>query len=188
VVETEINVQAAVAVIVGHGSMRERSRRSIHKVERIAPLLKLSIALIDDQEVLEPLILEIRKERTSGAVQHADSSRFRDILESAIAAIAVQPVGKSRGLANIEIIQTVVVKVSRRQSSIPVNIHSSGSVQNRAPVVHPVEHLIFVRLRLAKSLLSDIQENGLSRAAQGFLGRGPTEGSPATGVVMRPFG
>jgi len=165
-------------------------------VERIAFLLELSISLIheqhrpggaDYQKVLEPSILEICEKRTSCPVQHPNSGCFRDILKSAIAAIPVQPVGKTRGLADIEIIQTVVVEVSRSQSGISVNVHSGRSVQNRAPVVHTMEHLIFVGISLAESLLRYIEKNGLSRATESFLSRRPTEDSPATGIVVRPF-
>ena len=196
VVEAEINVEAPVAVIIGCGSMRERPLRSIHKVEGIAFLLKLSISLIheqhrpggaDYQKVLEPFILKICKERRSCPVQHPDSGGLRDILKSSITAIPVQPVGKSRGLADIEIIQTVVVEVSRSQSGISVNVHCGRAVQNRAPVVHPMEHLIFVGISLAEGLRSYIEENGLWCAAESFFSRGPTEGSPATSIVVRPF-
>src|SRR5208337_59159 len=176
--------------------MRERALRSIHKTEGIAFLLELSISLIheqhgprgtDYQEVLEPPILEIREKRASCPVQHSDSGSFRDIFKSAIAAIAVQAVRKARGLADIKIIQTVVVKVARSQSGISVNIHSGRPVQNRAPVVHSVEHLIFVGISVAESLLSYIEENGLWCTAESFFRRRPTEDSPATGVVVRPF-
>src|SRR4029077_2039459 len=109
------------------------------------------------------------------------------IFKCAIAAIAVKAVGKPRGLADVEVIESVIVEVSGGQAAIAVDVDADSAIQKRAPVVHSVKHLDFVGVGLAESLLCDIEENGLPRAAEGFFGRGPAMDSPARGVGVSPF-
>src|SRR4029077_20071417 len=95
------------------------------------------------------------------------------IFKCAIAPIAAKAVGKSRRLADVKIIASVIVEVSSGQAAVAVDVDADSAIQKRAPVVHSVKHLVFVGLGLAESLLCDIDENGLPRAAEGFFGRGP---------------
>ena len=138
--------------------MCESSLGRPHKVESIAFAQKFSVPLIQEeqraaaanhQEVLKPLIFEIREQSASRAVQHAHSGLFSHIFECPITAIAIEPVGKSRRLADIHVIQSIVVEISRRQAIVAVNVDPARPVENRAPIIDSVKQLILVRFRLA---------------------------------------
>ena len=101
-------------------------------------------AAADDEKVLKPLVLEIREKSASRAIQHSHSGFFGHILERPIAAVAIEPVGKPRGLAHIEIIQSISIKISCGQTVVPIDVDSARSVQSSAPIIHSVEHLISV--------------------------------------------
>ena len=96
------------------------------------------------QKVLKPLIVEIREQSASATVQHAHRGFFSHILERSIASIAIEPVGKSRRLTDIQVIPSVAVEVSHGQTVVSVYVNAAGSVQNRAPTINSVNHLIFV--------------------------------------------
>src|SRR4029077_13742397 len=193
---TEINVEAPVAVVVGDRGVRECSLRGLGKLEGVGLDGKFSISLIDEQqraaatdyqEILKAAVLKIRKQRASGSVRDSDAGSFRHIFKCAIAAIAIKAGGKSRKVADIKITKSVIAEVSGGQAAIAVDVDADSAIQKRAPVVHSVKHLVFVGVGLAESLLCDIDENGLPRAAEGFFGRGPAMDPPARGVGVTPF-
>ena len=82
-VQAKINVETAVAIVVGDGGMGESSLRRSRKFEGVAFQYKLPIALVQkeqraagahDQQILQPLVLEIGKQGAGGAVEHAHPS------------------------------------------------------------------------------------------------------------------
>ena len=157
-VETEINVEQAVVVIIGDGRVGESSLGWARELEGIALEQKLSFPLVQQEQrtaganhekVLHSLVLEIREEGAGRVVQHVHSGLLRHILEGSVAAIAIQAVGKPGGLANVQVVEAVVVDVSRRHAVVAIDIDPAGSVQNGAPVVNSTEHLIFVRVGMA---------------------------------------
>ena len=131
---------------------------------------KFSVALVQEQQraaaanhqkILHALVLEIGEQRAGGVIQHSDAGCFRHIFKCSIAAIAIEAVGKSRRLADVEIIKSVVVEISGGQAVVAVDVDADSAIQNRAPVVHSVKHLVFVGRGLAESLRRDVNENGL---------------------------
>src|SRR5215469_4747006 len=101
VVRAEIEVEASVPVVVGGGSVRERSRRRMSKPEGIRFEQEFSVSLVlkekratgaDDQEILVSAVLEVRKQGASCAVEYADSCSVCHVLEGAVTTVAVQAV------------------------------------------------------------------------------------------------
>ncbi len=110
-----------------------------------------------------------------------------DVFESSITAIAIKPVRKARRLADVEIIQTVVVDIAGGQSIVSVDFDAASSVQNCAPMVDSAEHLVPVRFDVTECLLADVDEDRFARAAESFLGRLPENNSPLPGLVQSPL-
>ena len=196
-VEAEINIETPVAIIVREGGLCESSLRRLVELESIALEGESSISLVqkeqrpaaaNHQEILEPFVLEVCKQCAGRGIQHADSRGLGDILERSIAAIAVKPVRKTCGLANVNVIEPVVVDVAHRHAIVTVNVDPAGAIQHRAPMVHSAQHLILVRLDLPKSLRCDVEEDGLAGAAQSLLCGPPLEDSPGVVFVGRPPG
>ena len=167
------------------------------KLEGIALEQEFPVALVQKeqrtaaahhQKILDSLVFEIREQRARRAIQHAHSSGLGHIFEGSVAAIAIEPVGKSGRLADIQIVESVVIEISHRQAVVAVNVDPARSIENRAPVVDPAKHLSFVRFSLAESLRGNINENGFAGPADNFSGRFPREHSPSARLIARPPG
>ncbi len=138
--------------------MGESSLGWARELEGITLEQELAFALVQEEQrtaganhekILQSLVLEIREEGAGCVIQHVHSGLLRHILEGSVAALAIEAVGKPRGLADVEIIEAVVVDVSRRQAVVAIDVDPAGSVQKGAPVVNSTEHLISVRFSLA---------------------------------------
>ena len=73
-IKTKINIQPAVAIIVGNRCARERPLRRVGKPKRVELLFELAVALVqkqqraalaNDNQVLAAIIVNIRKKRAS---------------------------------------------------------------------------------------------------------------------------
>ena len=96
---------------------------------------------------------KVGEQGAGGIVEHADSGLFRYVFKGPVAPVAVKPIGQSRGLANIEIVEAVVVEVARRHAVVAVNVHADRAIQDRAPIVGAAKHLLVVRFGRAESLM-----------------------------------
>lgn len=101
-------------------------------------------AAANHQQVLKPSILKIGEESTRGVIQHTDSGFFGHVFESSVATIAIKPVGQSRWLANIQVIEAVIVEVASRNTVVAVHVDAARAIQHRPPIVGPAEHLVFI--------------------------------------------
>ena len=137
-VEAEVNVEPAVAIVVGGGRSGESSLRRVRELERVGLLAKLAAAFVQKQQravgahhdhVLTAIIVEIGEERAGRVFQDAQAGRFGDVLKRSVAAVAVEPIGQARRLANVEIIETVVVDVGDRNAVVSVDVDARGAVE-----------------------------------------------------------
>ena len=119
-VKTKIDIRPAVAVIVGNSRPGERSLWSIGKLKRAWFLEKLAAALVQkqkraarahDDRILPPIIVEVGKQRACCVVEDSQAGRFGDVLEASISAVSIKAIGQTRGLANVEIVEAIVVDV-----------------------------------------------------------------------------
>ena len=95
--------------------------------------------------VLMPVVVEIGEQRARCAFENAEPGRFSDVFKGSVAAIAIKPVGQTRRLANVEIVQTIAVNIGEGNAVMTVNIDAGRAIENRPPVVCAVKYLRLVR-------------------------------------------
>ena len=196
-VHTEVNVEAAVAIIVGHGSVRERSLWRTGKLEGVGLHGKGPVALIEkehgtgaanDEKVLKSRIPKVDEQGAGGIVEHAHSGLFRYVFKGSVALVAVKTIGQSRGLAEIEIVEAVVVEVAHGSAVVGVNVHADRAVKDRAPIVGAVKQLLVVRFGRSESLVRDVNKHWPARNAQRLLAGFPSLRQPTCCFIARPLG
>ena len=147
-VKAEINVQPAVAVVIAESSARKGALGSLSEAESIRLQPKSSPGVItkqqraggtDHDQVLVPVVVYIGEQRTGSVVQHPHAGCFGHVFEGPIAPIPVKAVGQAGRLANVEVIEPVVVNVACRDPVVSINIDPAGAVQHRTPVVCPAK-------------------------------------------------
>ena len=84
---------------------------------------------------------------------------FGDVFERSVAAIAIEPVGQARGLADVEIVEAVVVDVGDRDSVVAVDVDAAGAVEHGAPVVGAMQQLGRVGRIAAERRGGDVDED-----------------------------
>src|SRR4029077_7369194 len=88
--------------------------------------------------------------------------------------VSIEPVGKAGWLAHIEIVESIIVDVSDRNSIVSINVNAARTVENRPPVVSPPKQLGRVRQIAAECGRCDVHENGSRGAASRLVQRLPT--------------
>ena len=149
-VQAEINVEPAIAIIVRDGRAGESSLRRIRELECVGLLAKLAAAFIQKQQravgahhndVLAAVIVEIGEQRARRIFQDPQAGRLGDVFERSVAAIAIETIGQAGRLANVKIVEAVVVDVSDRDSVVPVDVDARRAIEHGSPVVRPVQQL-----------------------------------------------
>ena len=106
-------------------------------MERIGLPAKGSVSLIQEQQrtgathhqqVLQAGVAKIRKQGAGRVVQYTHPGVFCYVLQCAVAAVAIEPVGQASRLRNVEIIEAVVVVIARSYSVVAVKINPAGSI------------------------------------------------------------
>src|SRR5579863_5006024 len=150
----EIKIETAIAVVVGCCGMGKGALGLLRKAKRIVSEGEGAIVLIlieqragaaEDEEILEAAVAEIGEECGCSVVEHADSRLVGDVLEGAVPTIAIEAVRQAGWLADVEIIEAVVVVVARCDTIVAVDINANGAIENGTPVVCSVEKLLCVR-------------------------------------------
>ena len=105
----------------------------MRKLEGIGLEGKFSVPLVAEkqrsgsanhQQILQTPVFKIREQSAGRGIEHADAGLFGHILKGSISAIAIEPVGKSGGLANIEIVETILVEVAHCHAVVSVDVQS----------------------------------------------------------------
>jgi hypothetical protein len=153
-VRAEVDIETAVAIVVGQRGVRKRSLRRPGKSESIPLKRERTISLVqeeqragaaDDQEVLKSFILKVREQSARGIVKNADAGSFSDVFECAVSPVAVKPVGKTSRLADIEVVKAVVVEIARGNSGVVVKVNGTGIIEDGSPIVDPMKQLVLIR-------------------------------------------
>jgi len=152
-VGAEVDVEQAVAIVVGHGCAGEGALRRACELKGVRLQFEGSIAAIgeeqrpagaDDNQVLAARVGEVGEDRTGGAIEHADSGLFGHIGECAVPAVLVEPVGQAGRLADIDVVQAIAVEVANRDAVVAVDVDAACAVKDGAPVIDAVEHLLAI--------------------------------------------
>src|SRR6185312_14921442 len=110
----------------------------------------------DYKKILDSLVFEIGEKRAGSVVENAEAGLFRYVLECSVTAIAIEPVRQAGGLADIEIVEAVIVEVAHRDTVVAVDVDADGAVQHGAPVIRPMEQLPVVGIGIAQRMRRDI--------------------------------
>ena len=136
-VGAKVQVQAAVAVVIRGSHARKRTLGSGPEAERVRHVGEDAVPAIGEVErsgvaqhhkILMPGIAEVGEQRARAIVQHADARLLRNIYKGGVAAVLVQTVRQSAGLANIDFIPAVVVDVAHRHAVGSVHRDSGGGI------------------------------------------------------------
>ena len=65
----------------------------------------------------------------------------RYILESSVAAISIQAIGKPGGLADVEIVEPVAVDIASGHAVVAVDVYTARAIQKGAPMIHSRQKL-----------------------------------------------
>src|SRR5439155_14371428 len=132
-VKAEVDIEPAVAVVVGERRSGKGPLRLLgepegfrHQAEPTVPLVqkKQRPSIGYNDKVLVAVVVQVGEQRARAAAQNTNTRRFGHVLECAIAAVPVKPVGKARWLADVEVVKPVVVDVSDGHAIIAVNVHA----------------------------------------------------------------
>ena len=91
------------------------------ELECVWLLAKFAATLIQKQQraagayhnqVLSPVVVDVGKKRARGILKHAYSGCFRDVLKGAVAAVSIKPIGKTGRLANVKVVESVIVDIA----------------------------------------------------------------------------
>jgi len=119
-VQAKVNVEPSVAVVIRGGRAGEGSLGRICKAECIGLLTKLAATLVYEKQwstrshydyVLTPVVAEVSEQSTRRVFQNSQPRDFCDVFECAVAAIPIKAIGQACRLANVEIVEAVVVDV-----------------------------------------------------------------------------
>ena len=196
-VSAEVDIQASVTVVVGERGVSESASWRGGEFECVALELEAAIALIDekqraaaadDKQILTAPVVEICKQSAGGAVEHANAGLLGDVFKGAVAAIAIEAIGKAGRLAYIEVVKSIVVEVSGGDPIVAVNVDAAGSIKYCAPVVDAAQHLLMEGFAFTECLRGNVNKRRTVKHADGFLDRLPSVGLPSADFVLRPLG
>src|SRR5262249_8370123 len=171
-------IEATVTVVVSCSCVRECSLGRIEKLEGVPLERKRSVALIqkqqrpaaaNHQQVLNTLVFEVGEQSARAVVEHRYAGFIRPVFESAIGTVAVEAIRKPSGLADVQIVESVIVKVASCYSVVTININTACAIQDRAPVICSAKQLLVVGVDVAEGLMGDINKSRRLHDGASFL-------------------
>src|SRR5271157_43899 len=168
-VETKINVEPSVAIVVPKGRTGKGPLRRLSETEGIRFQLKPSSSLIlkeqrtcgaHDDKILMTIVVHVDKQCARCIIKYADSCGLRHILESPIPPVAIKSIRKAGRLAHIKVVKAIIVDIPNGNSMVTVNSDTASSVEHCPPVVGSTKHLFPVRWIPAERLGCYVHENG----------------------------
>ena len=132
-----------------------------------------------EHEVLVAVVVDVGEERVLRVLQDAEPGALRHVLEGAVAAGPVQPVGKPVRLADVHVLQPVPVDVGDRDAVVAVRVAGERRVERRPPVVEADAELPSERVDRAEGGRRHLGEDGYRGAAAGVAQGRPLDDVPA---------
>src|SRR5207244_114907 len=93
------------------------------------------------------------------AIDDPDFGCLRDVFERSVSSIAIKTIRQTGRLAQINIIETVIVDVAYRNTIVTVDINAASAIQKRSPVVSTAKQLGRVGGIATECVRSDVNEN-----------------------------
>ena len=150
-VAAEVEVNSAIAVVVGRGNACERTLRSGCEVERVWHWGKVPLPVIEKEQwpagsnqnkILEAGISQIDKQRACRFIENIQTRLFRNLAKASTLLDLVKTVWQPARLADVDLVASVTVDVRGRNSVLAVLVDARGGVQARAPVRNAARQLL----------------------------------------------
>jgi len=132
------------------------------------------------------VVVDVGEESAGGVFHEAKAGVFGDVLECAIATVAVETVGKSSGLADVEVVEAVAGDVAYGEAVVTVDIDAASDIEDAAPVVDAALELGRVGGIAAECCGGDVGVGWVGAAASCFFQRLPPEYQELSGSAL-PF-
>ena len=128
-VDAHIQIEKAVPVVVRHRDRRQHTLERPREPEGVLNGREMPFAVVDEQkqvgrrrhdEVLIAIVIDIGKQRLGRVIEDAHARLVGDVLEGRVAAIPVEAIGQSGRLSDVQIVESVSVRVSDRDALMAV--------------------------------------------------------------------
>ena len=106
--------------------------------------------------------------------------------EGAIPAVLIKAVGQPRGLADVDVIETVAVEVAGRNAVVAIEVDSACAVEHGAPVIDAEQHLLAVRGVLAQHGGGNVDKSQTGQPGARLGLGGPGENRPVAAFIAPP--
>ena len=143
-IDAEIQIEKAVAVVVGHRDGGQDALQRLTEAKRVRDVREAAFAIIDEEQRLRPggehevlvaVVLDVDEQRLRRVVEHAESRTLRHILERRITHGPEETIGKAGGLSDVEIFQPVAIGISNRYAMMAVRIACQHRIERGHPRV-----------------------------------------------------
>ena len=133
----------------------------------------MPFAVVDEQQragrgrhdqILIAVVVDVDEERLRRVVEDADARLVRDVLERRVAAISVEAIGQSGRLRDVQIVESVAVRVADRDALMAVRVARQDRVERRHPRVEIDVELPAERVVAAERRRGDLGEDRAVRA------------------------
>ncbi len=142
----------------------------------------------EHDQILMAGVAEIGEQRAGGFVQNAEAGALGDVFGGAIGPDLVEAVGQAAGLADIDLVDAVVVDIADGDSLVAVDVDARGGIEARAPVGIAIQQLLLEGRGGAENVGGDVAEEG-ARGDYGLTGDGFEAGQlPEAVVIVEAFG
>jgi hypothetical protein len=148
----------------------------------------MPLAIVEEQqrvgrgrhdEILIAVVVDVDKQRLRRVIEDADARLVRDVLERRVAAIAVEAIGQSGRLSDVQIVESISVRIADRDALMAVRVACQDRVERRHPRVEIDVELPAERVVAAERRRRDLGEDRASRAADQMRLRRPSNDLPA---------
>ena len=191
-VHAHVQIQKTVPVVVGHRDRRQDALKRLGEPEGIRRERETPLAVVDeeqqasrrrDDQVLIAVVVDVGEERLCRVVENGDARVGRDVLEGGVAAIAVQTVGQSGRLRDVQIVEAISVGIADRDAVMTVRVTREDRVEGRHPRVEIDGELTAERVDAAQRRVGDLGEDRPPRAADQMRRGRPANDLPTRGAA-----
>ena len=193
-VDAQIQIDKTVPVVVRHRDRRQHALKRPRESEGVRNGREMSFAVVDEQQrvgrrrhhqILIAVVVDVDKERLRRVIEDADARCVGDVLERRVAAIAVEAIGQSGRLSDVQIVESISVRIADRDALMAVRVARQDRVERGHPRVEIDVELAPERVVATERRRRDLREDWLSRAADQMRPGRPTNNLPA-GRVSSP--
>jgi hypothetical protein len=187
-IDAQVEIEEAVAVVVGHRHRHGRALESPVEAERVGDAGESALSVVQEEdrsraqaedEVLVAVVVHVGEEGLRRVVEDGQARPLRRVLEGAVTPGPVEPVGKPRRLGDVEVLEAVAVGIADRDTVVAVRVPGQHAVDRRAPGIEARGELASERVGSSQGGRGDLGENWKWGAAAEVRDRRPFVHAPA---------